>query len=54
MKGALKQIIESEKNREKEELPKSQNIENKQDNSRRNFLRKAAFGGIALGGLMHA
>jgi len=44
----MKKILEEikDQNRQLEEAKTA-------DNSRRNFLKKAAFGGIALGGLMH-
>lgn len=54
MKGSIKEIIKAEKAREKEDLQKASASENLKDNSRRSFLRKAALGGIALGGFMHA
>jgi len=54
MKETLKKIIVSGKIREKDEILKSQNITGQSDNSRRSFLKKAALGGIALGGFMHS
>jgi len=55
MKESLKMIIEQERAREKEEILNPSDIESqRKDNSRRSFLKKAEFGGIALGGFMHA
>lgn len=54
MKNALKEIIKKEQKREKEGIQKSLNNGPQKDNSRRSFLKKAAFGGVALGGLMNA
>lgn len=54
MKGKLKALINTEKEREKEEIRKTCKNEDNGDNSRRSFLKKAALGGIALGGFMHA
>jgi L-alanine-DL-glutamate epimerase-like enolase superfamily enzyme len=55
MKTILKQI--SEKTREKERLEreaiKAEIANPSTPNDRRNFLKKAALGGIALGGMMH-
>jgi len=53
MKSTLKELLKAEKIREKEELDKICKSDNK-DNSRRGFLKKAALGGIALGGFIHA
>jgi L-alanine-DL-glutamate epimerase-like enolase superfamily enzyme len=55
MKPFLKQIVEKERQREKTEAEAIQaEIANPATpNDRRNFLKKAAFGGIALGGLMN-
>ena len=53
MKNTLKEIIEKERIREKEEITLSENNNDTKDNSRRSFFKKAAFGGIALGGLMN-
>ncbi len=54
MKSTLKELLKAEKIREKEELDKTYKSDNNKDNSRRGFLKKAALGGIALGGFMHA
>ena len=55
MKKSLKLIIEQERAREKEEILNPRDNESQiKDNSRRSFLKKAAFGGIALGGFMNA
>ncbi len=54
MKGTLKELIKTEKEREKEEIRKTYKNEDHGENSRRSFLKKAALGGIALGGFMHA
>ena len=48
MKSELNKIIEKEKTRENNEMLGSE------DNSRRDFLKKAAWGGVALGGMMAA
>ncbi len=54
MKGTLKHILESERKRENEELQKSYASGSTGENSRRGFLKKAALGGIALGGFMYS
>jgi L-alanine-DL-glutamate epimerase-like enolase superfamily enzyme len=55
MKSILKQIHEQTRKQEKAQMEAQQAEINdpKTDNSRRNFLKKAALGGIALGGMMH-
>lgn len=55
MKSILKQISEKERLREEAEAQAiNAEISNpRTTSSRRNFLKKTAFGGIALGGLMH-
>ena len=55
MKSILKQISEKERLREKAEAQAidADNSGQAATSSRRNFLKKTAFGGIALGGLMH-
>ncbi len=55
MKSILKQIREKERLREKAEVQAidADNSGQAATSSRRNFLKKTAFGGIALGGLMH-
>ncbi len=54
MKSVIQQIREQNKLMEKEQADSlvREIIDPKNDNSRRNFLKKTAFGGIALGGLM--
>ncbi len=52
MKSVLKQIIEKEQAKEKMELAQAEAAA--QENGRRGFLKKAALGGLALGGMMHA
>ncbi|MDR1644675.1 MAG: mandelate racemase/muconate lactonizing enzyme family protein [Tannerellaceae bacterium] len=54
MKTVLKQIIEQEKKREQADALQAGMEQTSSDNSRRSFLKKAALGGITLGGLMHA
>jgi len=54
MKGTLKHILESERKRENEELQKSYASGSTGESSRRGFLKKAALGGIALGGFMYS
>lgn len=54
MKNTLKELLKAEKIREKEDIDKIYKSDNNKDNSRRGFLKKAALGGIALGGFMHA
>jgi len=55
MKSIIQQIAEKNRQREKQEVLAIQaEIENPvTTNDRRSFLKKAALGGIALGGLMH-
>jgi L-alanine-DL-glutamate epimerase-like enolase superfamily enzyme len=55
MKSILKRIAENERLREKAEAEaiNAEIARPTTTNDRRNFLKKAAFGGIALGGLMH-
>jgi L-alanine-DL-glutamate epimerase-like enolase superfamily enzyme len=55
MKSILKQIHEQTRKQEKAQMEAQQAEINdpKTDNSRRSFLKKAALGGIALGGMMH-
>ncbi len=55
MKSILKQISEKERLREKSEAEaiNAEIARPSTTSDRRNFLKKAAFGGIALGGLMH-
>lgn len=55
MKTILQQIAEKTRKQEKEEREaiKAEIANPATTNDRRNFLKKAAFGGIALGGLMH-
>ncbi|NMC38577.1 MAG: mandelate racemase/muconate lactonizing enzyme family protein [Bacteroidales bacterium] len=55
MKSILKQIAEKERLREKSEAEaiNAEIAKPSTTSDRRNFLKKAAFGGIALGGLMH-
>ena len=54
MKNVLKQIYENTKKTEKAEMEaqKAELISPSTSDSRRNFLKKAALGGIALGGMM--
>ena len=52
MKSILKQLIEKERTMEKEEILKTESDGPHNDNSRRDFLKKATMGGIALGGFM--
>jgi L-alanine-DL-glutamate epimerase-like enolase superfamily enzyme len=54
MKHSLKQIIEKEREREKAEALQVENNPSEPENGRRGFLKKAALGGLTLGGLMHA
>jgi hypothetical protein len=55
MKSILKQITEKDRLREKAENEATNNelAYPARSNDRRSFLKKAAFGGIALGGMMH-
>ena len=55
MKSVLQQIASESRLKEKKETEaiKSELENPKTSNDRRNFLKKAALGGIALGGLMH-
>ncbi len=55
MKSIIQQIAaENRENENREAQAIQAEIENPATgNNRRNFLKKAAFGGIALGGLMH-
>ncbi len=55
MKSILKEISEKERLREKSEAESINDEINKPStrSDRRSFLKRAAFGGIALGGLMH-
>ncbi|NLA50129.1 MAG: mandelate racemase/muconate lactonizing enzyme family protein [Bacteroidales bacterium] len=55
MKTILKEIAETTKQQERaqREAIKAEIADPKTSNDRRNFLKKAALGGIALGGLMH-
>jgi L-alanine-DL-glutamate epimerase-like enolase superfamily enzyme len=53
MKSVLKQIIEKEKEREQAEALQVEKEQTSPENGRRGFLKKAALGGITLGGLMH-
>jgi L-alanine-DL-glutamate epimerase-like enolase superfamily enzyme len=55
MKTIIKQIVEKEKQKEKSESEaiKAEIADPKTANDRRSFLKKAALGGIALGGLMN-
>ena len=55
MKTTLKHIAEQTKQREREEREaiKAEISNPATRNDRRNFLKKAALGGITLGGLMH-
>ena len=52
MNSELKRIIKKEK--VQENMPSGQTENAAENNSRRNFLKKAVFGGIALGGMMGA
>jgi L-alanine-DL-glutamate epimerase-like enolase superfamily enzyme len=53
MKSLLKQIADKCKTQEKAEAQRAEIDNSSTANSRRNFLRKAALGGIALGGFMN-
>ena len=53
MKSTIKNIVSLEKEREKAEALKRKQLASA-DNSRRRFLKKAAMGGIAIGGMMGA
>ncbi len=55
MKSIIKQITESNRRQEQSEAEeiKAEINNPRTGNDRRNFLKKAALGGIALGGLMH-
>ena len=55
MKSFLKEIVEKERQREQADAKaiKAEIANPSTPNDRRNFLKKAAFGGIALGGLMN-
>jgi L-alanine-DL-glutamate epimerase-like enolase superfamily enzyme len=53
MKSVLKQIIDTEKVGQEKASPLD-NSASSHDNGRRGFLKKAAMGGIALGGFMNA
>jgi len=53
MKSLLKQIADKCKTLEKAEAQRAEIDNSSTANSRRNFLRKAALGGIALGGFMN-
>ncbi len=54
MKSALRTLLDKERKREEEELLSPAENSSPRDNGRRSFLKKAALGGIALGGFMHA
>ncbi len=54
MKNLLRSLIEKERAREEDELATNSIRSEPEDNSRRSFIRKAALGGIALGGLMNS
>ncbi len=54
MKSILKKIIEEERvQKQVEEVTKPKMAKTSKGNNRRDFLRKTALGGLALGGLMH-
>jgi L-alanine-DL-glutamate epimerase-like enolase superfamily enzyme len=53
MKETPKRIIENERKREQEMMLQSCDNPGHTDKSRRSFLKKAALGGIAIGGLLH-
>ncbi len=56
MKSILQEIIDNTRQQEKEEVEEATKIEianTSTSNDRRSFLKKAALGGISLGGMMN-
>jgi len=54
MKNSLRSIINNERKREEDELAARYSKPEPGENSRRGFIKKAALGGIALGGFMNS